>query len=164
MVLELFGNANNYSVAGMAASLVAASQVIGGMSVPLVKRIFKKRTSLFAFAIFGSTLALCLFGLVQSFWLGITILSLWGLLAAAMTPHHQAYLNKCIDSEGRATILSFDSTLGSLGGVVLQPLLGRTADVWSFGVSFIVGGLVQLFALPFVFLARREKSPADLIE
>jgi MFS family permease len=162
-LLELFGKTKNYSVAGIAASLVALSQIAGGASVPLFRRYFKKRTTLFAIVILGSTLFLCLFGLVKNFWAGIVILSCWGLLGAAMIPLRQAYLNKCIGSEGRATILSFDNTLGSTGGVVIQPILGKSADVWSFGVSFVIGGLLQLLALPFVWLARRERSEADLI-
>lgn len=160
-LLELFGKTDNYSVAGIGASLVAASQVIGGMSVPLSKKIFRKRTSLFAFVILAGSIALCLFGLIQNFWIAIILLGVWALLTAAMLPHQQAYLNKCIASDSRATILSFDNTLGSLGGVAIQPALGKTADMWNFAMSFVVGGLLQLLALPFVWLARRENNPAD---
>lgn len=162
-LLELFGKSGNYSVAGIAASLVAACQIAGGMSVGVTKRFFRTRSALFAAAILGSSIALCLFGRAHNFWIGIILLGLWGLMSAAMSPHRQAYLNKCIASQSRATILSFDSTLGSLGGVVIQPVLGKTADVWSFATSFVVGGLIQLLALPFVWLTRREKSSADAI-
>jgi MFS family permease len=162
-LLELFGNSKNYSIAGIAASLVALSQIAGGALVPFVKKYFNKRTSLFAVVIIGSAALLCFFGLVKNFWLAIFVLGLWGLLSAIMTPQKQSYLNKCIKSDGRATVLSFDSTLGSIGGVVIQPMLGKTADVWSFGISFIFGGLIQLIALPLVWLARREKSIADEI-
>ena len=162
-LLDLFGKTENYSIAGIGASLVAAAQIVGGMSVPLTKKLFKKRTSLFAFVIFAGSIALCLFGLVGNFWLALILLGLWSLLSAAMLPHQQAYLNKCISSDSRATILSFDNTLGSLGGVVIQPVLGKTADVWSFAMSFVVGGVIQLLALPFVWLARRTENEADII-
>jgi MFS family permease len=160
-LLELYGKTNDYSIAGIAASLVAVSQIAGGLSVPLMKKIFKKRTSIFAAAILGSSIFLCCLGLSNSFWPAIICLGLWGLLSAAMIPQRQAYLNHCIDSESRATILSFDNTLGSMGGVVIQPVLGRTADVWSFAFSFVVASIIQLVALPFVVLARRQKSQAD---
>ncbi len=163
-LLELFGKSNNYTVAGLAASLVAASQIIGGASVPLWKKLFRKRTTLFAIVILGSAVFLCLFGLAKNFWIGIALLSCWGLLGAAMAPLRQSYLNKCIPSDGRATILSFDSMMGSAGGVVIQPILGKTADVWSFGTSFVVGGLIQILALPFVYFARRDAGEADLLK
>lgn len=80
---------------------------------------------------------------------------------AAVTPIHQAYLNDLIPSKQRATVLSFDSLMGSSGGVVIQPVLGRAADVWSYGTSYVVGAGIQLLAIPFLFRSRHEKSEAD---
>ena len=76
-------------------------------------------------------------------------------------PIRQAYLNGMIPSKQRATVLSFDSLMGSSGGVVLQPVLGRTADVYSYSTSLVVGGAIQLVAIPFLVLSRRERAPAD---
>jgi MFS family permease len=81
-----------------------------------------------------------------------------------MAPVRQAYLNAIIPSEQRATILSFDGLLSSTGGVIVQPVLGKAADVWSYGFSFVLGGLIQIAALPFVILARRQNSEADLMK
>ena len=61
-----------------------------------------------------------------------------------------------IPSEQRATVLSFDNLMGSAGGVVTQPVLGRVADVYGYGASYIVAAGVQALALPFLVLARRE--------
>jgi hypothetical protein len=66
-----------------------------------------------------------------------------------------------IPSQQRATVLSFDSLMGSTGGVVIQPVLGRAADVYSYGTSFVIGGVIELLAVPFLLLSRREGSPAD---
>ena len=76
----------------------------------------------------------------------------------------QAYLNGVIPSEQRATVLSFDSLMGSAGGVVAQPLLGRVADVSGYAASYLVAAGIQVVALPFVVLARREHAPSDPIE
>ena len=100
-------------------------------------------------------------GLVTSFWFALALLVLWGLLFAAEMPIRQAYLNDLIPSPQRATVLSFDSLMGSGGGVVVQPVLGKVADVWSYGTSFVVAGAFQLGALPFLLLARRERAAAD---
>jgi MFS family permease len=76
-------------------------------------------------------------------------------------PIRQAYLNDMIPSQQRATVLSFDSLMGSSGGVVIQPVLGKTADAYSYATSFLVGSVFQLLAIPFLVRSRREGAPAD---
>jgi hypothetical protein len=61
-------------------------------------------------------------------------------------------------------VLSFDNLLGSSGGVVIQPALGKVADVSSYSTSYLVAAAVQLLAAPFMVLARRERASADPIE
>jgi hypothetical protein len=58
-------------------------------------------------------------------------------------------------------VLSFDSLMGSSGGVVIQPVLGRAADVYSYSTSLVLGAAIQLLAAPFLVLSRREHSAAD---
>jgi hypothetical protein len=52
--------------------------------------------------------------------------------------------------------------MGSSGGVVIQPVLGRVADVSSYATSFVVAGGIQLLAVPFLALSRRERAAADM--
>ena len=61
----------------------------------------------------------------------------------------------------RATVLSFDSLLSSGGAVVAQPALGRVADEGGYGLSYVVAGAINLLAIPFVVLARRERASSD---
>jgi hypothetical protein len=56
-------------------------------------------------------------------------LAIWALIFAIQMPIRQAFINGAIRSEQRATVLSFDSLMSSAGGVVTQPVLGRTADI-----------------------------------
>lgn len=109
----------------------------------------------------GRALSLALIGLLDRFGLVVALVVVWGLLWATLGPIRQAYLNEQIPSRQRATILSFDSLMGSSGGVVIQPALGRAADVWSYGTSYLWGAAVNALALPFIALARRESVPAD---
>ena len=87
----------------------------------------------------------------------IAVLVAWGLLFATVSPVRQAYLNELIPSEQRATGLSFDSLMGSGGGVIAQPLLGKAADVWGYPASYICGAAIQLMAAPFIWLVRRQR-------
>jgi MFS family permease len=82
---------------------------------------------------------------------------------AAIMPVRQAYVNGLIPSEQRATVLSLDSMFGSSGGVVIQPILGRAADAWGYPASYACSALIQALAIPFVWLARREKAESDAI-
>jgi len=163
-LLELYGDSTAYWIAGLAAAIVAGAQIIGGLLVPVFRRLFKRRTAVLLFGTAISAVILVLLGLFPNFYFVIAMVVIWGLLGSAITPVRQAYLNDLIPSKQRATVLSFDSLLGSSGGVVSQPALGKAADVYSYGFSYIIAGIVQLLALPFLFLANRRHEPADTHE
>jgi MFS family permease len=84
-------------------------------------------------------------------------------LSAAALPIRQTYINGLIPSEARASILSFDSMMASLGGVGMQPALGQVADVYGYGPSYLVGAGLSAFSLPFLLLSRKENAPADTV-
>jgi MFS family permease len=160
-LLELYGNPKAYGVAGLAAAIVAGSQILGGLMTPQVRKLFRLRTSALLVAEAVSVVALLLIGLVQSFWAVIGLIVVWGLTFAASSPIRQAYLNGMIPSRQRATILSFDSLMSSSGGAVSQPVLGRAADVWGYPGSYLLSGAISALSLPFILKSRRENAPAD---
>ena len=160
-LLKLYGNEKAYSVAGLAAAIIALSQVVGGLLAPYLKALFKYRTSALLMGTALGSLILAGIGAASSLWLVIFLLVVFGLLFAGITPVRQMYLNGIIPSEQRATILSFDSLMGSGGAVVFQPILGKSADLWGYGVSYLMSALFQTLALPFIFLAAREKAQSD---
>jgi MFS family permease len=160
-LLELYGNPEAYGVAGLAAAILAGAQIAGGLAAPHLRRVVHRRTTALLLATVISTVVLALVWAVPIFWAAIVLLVFWGLMYAAVTPVRQAFLNDLIESEQRATVLSFDSLLGSAGGVVAQPLLGRAADVWSYPVSYGISAAIQALAIPFVWLARRQNAKSD---
>lgn len=160
-LLELYGNKTAYSIAGLAAAIVACAQMVGGMSASKIRGLFNRRTTALIFGVISSVVVLLAVGLTGSFWAAIALVSLWSLIFAAIMPIRQAYINSLIPSDQRATVLSFDSLMGNTGGVVIQPTLGRAADVWSYGSSFIGAAAFQALALPFLLKARLENSPTD---
>jgi len=162
-LLDLYGNEEAYSVAGLAAAIVAGAQIVGGLIVPHVGRFFRRRTSVLLAGTSLSAAVLATIGLAPGFWNVIVLLVLWGLMFAALTPVRQAYLNGLIPSKERATVLSFDSLMGSSGAVGFQPILGRVADVWGYPISYVCSAAVQALAIPFIRLARRQQASPDAI-
>jgi MFS family permease len=162
-LLQLYGDPGAYSVAGLAAALVAGAQIVGGLSVPRVRRWFRRRTDALILGTAANVAILILIGWTTSFVLALVLLALWALVFAIEGPLRSAFINGVIPSEQRATVLSFDSLMGSVGGAVAQPALGRTADVYGYGPSYLVSAGVQALALPFIWMARRERASSDPI-
>ncbi len=162
-LLELYGDSEAYGIAGAAAAVLASAQIAGGLTVPWVRRRFKRRTSVLIVGVVLGSVAMVGIGLTGNVWVAIGLLIVWSLMYAASTPVRQAYVNGCITSEQRATVLSMDSLLGSAGAAVSQPALGRVADVWGYGPSYLVTSAFQLLAAPFLYLARKANSPGDPI-
>ncbi|KUM33232.1 MFS transporter [Arthrobacter sp. EPSL27] len=160
-LLELFGDPRAYAVAGLAAAIVAGAQVLGGWLAPRIRRLVRRRTTVLILSSVVSAVLLVALGFTQVFWLALALLALWAVVSSAGTPVRQAYLNDMIPSKQRATVLSFDSLMGSSGGVVVQPLLGRAADVYGYPASLAIGGVIELIAAPFLLASRRQHPKAD---
>jgi MFS family permease len=160
-LLELWGDEEAYTVAGLAAALVSGTAILGGTLAPWVRKLFHRRTSTILLATITSAVVLIGIGLVRNFWVAVVLVALWGVASAIDDPVHRAYLNDMIPSKQRATVLSFDSLMGSGGGVVIQPALGRVADVGGYGASLVWGGVISAVAVPFVVLSRAQKPAAD---
>ena len=163
-LLELYGDRQAFGIAGLAAAVVAGSEMVAGLVVPHVRRLFARRTHALIVASLVGIACLALIGVTSSFWLAIVLLVIWGLTFSIGTPIRQAYLNGILPSQQRATVLSFDNLMGSAGGVAAQPALGRAADVWGYPAAYVLSAGIQLAAVPFLVLARREDAKSDRIE
>lgn len=162
-LLELFGDKTAYGIAGLAAAIVAGAQIVGGLIVSRVRRFFTRRTDALIVGTVLNVILLLVIGLVGNFWIALVLLAGWAMVFAIEAPMRQAFLNGLIPSEQRATVLSFDNLMGSAGGVVIQPALGRTADLYGYPASYLVSAGISALALPFVWLARRERAVSDPI-
>jgi MFS family permease len=160
-LLELWGDKEAYSIAGLAAAIVAGSQIVGGLLAPFVRRLFRKRTTVLILAAALGVVLLLGLGFMPNFWIALALLTVWGVSSSIDDPIRRAYLNGLIPSKQRATVLSFESLMGNLGGIGIQPALGRAADLNGYGFSLAVGGVISAVAVPFLWLSRRQNAPAD---
>lgn len=162
-LLALWGDSSSYAIAGLAAAIVGGTQIGGGYLVPGLRKIFKLRTDILIFGTVISIVSLVVIGLLADFWLVLFALVIWALMFAALMPVRQAYINELVPSKQRATILSSDNLINSSGGAIAQPALGKVADVWSYGHSYVIGGIIQIISLPLILLAKKTKAPSDPI-
>jgi MFS family permease len=163
-LLELYGDPGAFGIAGLAAAIVAGTEMAAGLLVPLLRRVFVRRTHVLVGASLTGIGSLALLGLTSNFWVALGLLVVWGMSFAVVVPIRQAYINGLIPSRQRATVLSFDNLMASSGGVAAQPALGRVADLWGYSSAYVVSAAIQLVSVPFLFLARREDASSDRIE
>lgn len=165
-LLQLAGDRRAYGLLGIAAAVNAAAQTAGGALAMTLRSLFHRRMSVVIAGVLLNGALLAGFGLIGygpagAVPVAMALLAASSMVSAAILPSRQAYLNSLVPSGQRATVLSFDSLVSSSGAVVTQPALGRVADVCGYPVSYVVGGALQVLALPVLLLARRhERAPA----
>jgi MFS family permease len=163
-LLELYGDPGAFGIAGLAAAIVAGTEMFAGVLVPRLRHWFARRTHALIVTALLASGALAALGMNRSFPVAVALLVVWGLSFSVSMPFRQAYINGIIPSQQRATVLSFDSLMSSAGGVVAQPALGRVADLYGYSRAYVVSALLQLIAAPFLMMARREKAASDRME
>jgi MFS family permease len=163
-LLELYGDERAFGVAGLAAAIVAGAQMVAGFAAPLVRRLFRRRTHVLLAAAVVNVGCLAGLGATSRFAVAVALLVLWALAFSLTMPMRQAYLNGIIPSQQRATVLSFDNLMTSAGGVVAQPALGRAADVHGYATAYLLCAAIEVAALPFLALAKREKAASDPVD
>jgi MFS family permease len=160
--LELLGQ-DAVWVAGAISALVALSTMLGNGVVEYFTRFCGKRTTLLLWAAGIQSIAIIGVGLVDSFWTAVPLLLVAMATTGVAGPVQQAYLHQLIPSEKRATIVSFNSMMGSGGSVIGQAGLGNLSQNRSIATGYVAGGMATLFALPVLLLLRRLNHTADII-
>ncbi len=110
-LLELYGDPNAYSIAGLAAAILAGAQILGGLFVRRIRLLFSRRTDALLIGGVLNVALLFLVGFMPNFVVAIVLLAVWALIFAIQMPIRQAFINGAIRSEQRATVLSFDSLM-----------------------------------------------------
>jgi MFS family permease len=150
-------------VAGLVAAGIALSTIAGNQLVELLSRRCGRRTTLLVGAAAVQTGGAIVLGLASSFWVALPALLVVTAGLGVTSPVRQAYLHQVVPSEQRATVVSFDSMVSSVGGIGNQVGLGALGEARSVGSAFVVGGLVTGLALPLIARVRALGGPADRI-
>jgi predicted MFS family arabinose efflux permease len=160
--LELYGE-NAIWLSGVIAALFALAGIAGNALVGRLAKPGRRRTTILICGSAITTAAMVATGVVQSFWVTVPIFLLGALAGGVLEPVRQTYLHQSIPTSERATLVSFDSLLGSLGSVGGQTGLGYLSQERSVPIGFVVGGAATILTLPIFARLRALNEPADRI-
>ncbi len=160
--LELYGR-DAIWVAGVIAALFSLAGICGSVLVGRLATPGRRRTTILltSSAVLSATMVAT--GVVQRFWVTVPIFLLGAVVAGILQPVRQTYLHHSIPTSERATLVSFDSLVGSLGSIGGQVGLGFLSQERSVPAGFVVGGLATVLSLPIFGRLRALREPADLI-
>jgi MFS family permease len=160
--LELYGE-DAVWLSGLIAALFSLAGIAGNALVGRLAKPGHRRTSILLGATTAASAAMILTGAIQNFWITVPIF-LFGAMAMGLAqPVRQTYLHHSIHSSERATLVSFDSLVGSLGSVGGQTGLGYLSQERSVPAGFVIGGIFTLLEIPIYARLRSLKEPADAV-
>lgn len=95
--------------------------------------------------------------------LAIAMLFAMNLCTGAMTPLVQSWFNEQIESGNRATMLSFNSTMSTMGGAGGLMLGGKISDVAGIPFAWQVGALISLAAAPLYWALKPSSARSAVV-
>ena len=160
--LELYGK-DAIWLSGVIAALFAMAGICGNVLVGRLVRPGRRRTTILLVASAAFTATMAATGAIRYFWVTVPVFLLGALAEGVLHPVRQAYLHNSIPTSERATLVSFDALVGSLGSVGGQTGLGYLSQERSIPAGFVVGGLAMVLAIPIFGRLRALDEPADRI-
>jgi MFS family permease len=160
--LELYGS-NAIWLSGVIAAFFALAGIVGNVLVGKLVRPGRRRTTILLGATTVTSATMVATGAVRSFWITVPVFLVGAVAGGVLQPVRQTYLHQSIPTSERATLVSFDALVGSLGSVGGQTGLGYLSQERSVPAGFVVGGLVTFLAIPIFGRLRALNEPADRI-
>lgn len=159
--LELYGNKDAVWVVGLVSAGLTLASILGSLLVKPLNKLFKKRSSILYLSFSIQTIMILTVGITHSFIIAVGAFMLFFLSVGFYTPVKQGFLHDMIPSEHRATIVSFDSLIGSTGSVFGQIGYGYLSEKFSIASGYSVGGFVSIVIFPIIKLLAKEEKDQD---
>ena len=160
--LQLYGK-DAIWLSGLIASLFALAGIAGNALVGRLAKPGRRRTTILLGGAAISTATMVATGAIRYFWITVPVFLLGAVAGGVLQPVRQTYLHHSIPTSERATLVSFDSLVGSLGSVGGQTGLGFLSQERSIPAGFVIGGLATILALPIFGRLRALGESADRI-
>jgi MFS family permease len=147
------------------AAIALAGTAISLLVSLVVNRVFKKAltglhpTRLLAALTVAEAAAIAAFALAGEFWLVLALLWVRSSVQVIAGPVVAAWMNRNLDSDVRATVLSFDGQMNAIGQVAGGPALGAVGNAVSVRAA-LLGSALTLLPAAAVYATTR---PADRV-
>lgn len=135
-------------ISGLIAAGVAFSTVGGNAALSFLRKLFRRRTTIISLGILAMAAGSVVMGATGNFAVALVALLFMMFAMGTVMPVKQAYLHSKTPSSQRATVISFDSLVGSAGGVAGQITLGWIARKFGISLGYLIGGAILSFATP----------------
>ena len=96
--------------------------------------------------------------------IALTFLFVMNICTGAVMPMLQSWFNDQIESSQRATMLSFQSTFGTMGGSIGLFINGFIADRMGLAMAWQFAGALTLAAIPFYLAIRPRLARIEMAE
>lgn len=145
---------------GLAAARMIGAEVVSRMNSDEISR--PGRVS----ALIGiAGLMLAAAGMIQARpTVALVFLFVMNICTGALQPMLQSWFNEQIESSQRATMLSFQSTFGTMGGSIGLFINGAIADRAGLSMAWQFAGALTLAAIPCYLAIRPRLAPVEMIE
>ena len=121
-----------------------------------VEAAFGRKASLISLILLSAA-GYLLLGLFQALWATVFLLVFY-LVRGINGPVMNDYINRCVDSEIRATVLSVKSLVGRLMFTIIGPMAGWVNDQYGLSMAFLVCGFTfLLFGVVFLLFLQRNR-------
>ncbi|HZA19894.1 MAG TPA: MFS transporter [Actinomycetota bacterium] len=160
--LELYGD-DAIWLSGLVAALFGLAGIGGNALVGKLALPRRRRTTILLGAAAVTTVTMVATGAIRSFWITVPVFLLGAVAMGVLQPVRQTYLHLSIPTSERATLVSFDALVGSLGSVGGQTGLGYLSQERSIADAFVIGGIATALVLPIFGRLRALDEPADRI-
>lgn len=139
---------------------LSAARMIGAEIVSRSRPDQSSRAARIAWFVGLASVMLAIAGMLQNRPnAALVILFVMNIFSGASQPLLQSWFNEQVESAERATLLSFNSTFGTMGGSVGLLVNGMIADRAGLPTAWQFAGMLSLFAIP-CYLALRPRSDA----
>jgi DHA3 family tetracycline resistance protein-like MFS transporter len=109
-----------------------------------------------------TAICMVIFGLTGNFWLAATVYCLSITLRVTSDPIFRTWINKNTESHVRATVLSMDSQVNSLGQMIGGSTIGAIGTAVSLPIALVITGLARVpVALLFARLVLQSKKVSE---
>ena len=145
----------------------AVVTILGLVGTEIVRRkvdITSQATIVRTLMFLTSATAICMviFGLTGDFWLAVTVYCLSITLRITSDPIFRTWINQNTESNVRATVLSMDSQVNSLGQVIGGSAIGAIGTAISLQAALVITGLARIpVALLFARLVLQGKRKRE---